>query len=152
MSFAGIIHGGKGITWYTYGGFVQPEKKKFNYGVTSSKEAWSTTTNLTHRLSVLSPVLLAEDVVQPPAPVVLEGPEKDAFGRPSVTMLLKRLGAATYVFAVNACKAPVRARLSFGGAQGSVEVLWEDRAVEAKDGFVEDAFGPFAVHIYKMEE
>ena len=149
MSFAGIIHGGKGITWYTYGGFVQPEKKKFNYGVTSSKEAWSTTTNLTHRLSVLSPVLLAEDVPQPSAPVVLEGPAKDAFGRSSVTMLLKRLGAATYVLAVNACKAPVRARLPFGGAQGPAEVLWEGRAVEAKGGFVEDAFGPFAVHIYR---
>ena len=40
MSFASIIHGANGITWYTYGGTIIPEKKKFNYGITTSEEIW----------------------------------------------------------------------------------------------------------------
>ena len=74
MSFAAVIHGGKGITWYTYGGHVDPVRKRFNYGVTSSAEMWNATTNLTRRLSFLSPVLISGDVAQPRAPMVLSGP------------------------------------------------------------------------------
>lgn len=150
MSFAGLIHGGKGITWYTYGGFVRPEKKQYNYGVTATKEAWCAMTNVTRRLSQLAPVFLAEDVPQPPAPAILEGPAKDVGGRTSVTMLLKKLDGATYVLAVNATRRDVKARLSAGGAQGEAEVLWEGRKIPLANGCIEDSFAPLDVHIYKI--
>ena len=150
MSFAGLIHGGRGIAWYTYGGFVQPEKKNFNYGVTSSAEVWNATTNLTRRLSSLTSVMVAEDVPQPPAPVVTEGPAKDAYGRSSVTMLLKNTPDGVYIFAVNATKQRARARLATGTAAATAHVLWENRVATLTDGCFEDVFDPFAVHVYML--
>ncbi len=151
MSFAALIHGGKGITWYTYGGHVNPERKRFNYGVTSSAEMWNATTNLTRRLSFLSPVLISGDVAQPRAPISLSGPEKDACGRPSVTLLVKEHEGAVYVFAVNATRETVRARVFLGrdcSAEG--RVLFEERQVRAEDGAFEDEFAPLGVHIYRF--
>ena len=152
MSFAGLIHGGKGVAWYTYGGFVRPEKNSFNYGVTSSAETWNATTNLTRRLSSLASVLVAEDVPQPPEPVVTDGPTRDAYGRLSVTMLLKNASDGTYIFAVNATKQRVKARFAIGSAAAMAEVLWEDRAVELANGCFHDVFDPFAVHVYKLAD
>jgi len=151
MSYAAIIHGGKGITWYTYGGFVEPARKRFNYGVASSAETWHATTNLTRQLSALSPVLLSDDVAQPKPPAVLSGPEKDVCGRPSVTLLLKEHEGAVYVFAVNATREAVRVRISTdrtGLSEG--EVLAESRQVRMDGSSFEDVFAPLGVHIYRF--
>ena len=150
MSFAALIHGGKGITWYTYGGFVEPEKKAFNYGVTSSAETWSTMTNITSRIAALSPVLLSPDVPQPPAPTVTNGPKTDACGRPAVTMLLKRHKGDVWMLAVNATDKRVMARLPVPDvSRGDAAVAWEKRKVAVRDGCMADEFGPFAVHVYR---
>ena len=149
MTYASVIHGARGVTWYTYGGFVRPEKKKFDYGVTSSAEVWATTTNLTHQLSVLSPVLLSADVPQPAAPTVLSGPKEDACGRPSVSVLLRKLGDVSYLFAVNATDRPVRTRLSLGKSAVRLAVPFEGRSVSANGTSAEDDFAPFGVHIYR---
>lgn len=151
MSFAALIHGAKGITWYTYGGFLNPEKQKFNYGICSSATSWDTATNLTQRISSLAPVLLSGDVPQPRVPEVLKGPAQDPCKQPSVTMLLKEGDDATCILAVNATREPVRARLFFGERQAtSADVLWEQRTVTVKDGAFEDDFAPFGVHVYKL--
>ena len=151
MSFASIIHGAKGITWYTYGAFVNPEKKKFNYGVCSSAEAWNAATNLTRRISELSPVLLSPDVEPVCAPEILSGPAVDGCGRPAVTVLQKSCEGRRYLLAVNATSERVRVRLNQGCA-GKASVLYENRGLETDDGAFEDAFGPFAVHIYEADE
>ena len=151
MSFAAIIHGAKGLTWYTYGGFVTPEKKKFNYGVCSSAETWSTTTNLTRRLSALSPVLLSGDVKQPAPPEILSGPRCDGCKRASVSELVKVHDGRTYVFAVNAVNEEVRARIHTGLAgEADGTVLGTKRQVKSERGSFEDAFAPFEVHIYRF--
>ena len=149
MSFAAIIHGAQGVTWYTYGGFLNPEKKKFNYGVTSSEEVWRNTTNLTRRIARLVPVLTERTPAQPPVPTVLSGPKLDAHGNPSVTTLLKVRDGVRYLLAVNAADAKVRA--SFAPfARGNIDVLWEDRTVTADgQGGFSDTFAPLAVHVYR---
>ena len=142
-TFAAVIHGAHGITWYTYGGF------KENEGVTSTPERWRTISELATRLSELSPVLVERTPRQPPAPEVISGPKNDPLETgPSVTCLFKRHDGWCYLFAVNASPESVSARLTAQGAQAA-EVLYEKRTCTASDGKITDDFAPFAVHIYK---
>ena len=149
MNFAAIVEGAQGITWYTYGGFVNPEKKKFNYGVTSSEEVWRNTTNATRRIASLVPVLVERTPAQPPVPTVVFGPKRDGLDGPSVTALYKVKNGVRYLFAVNSADAEVKASFA-PDAHGDVEVLWENRRVtpDAKGGFT-DTFKPLAVHVYR---
>lgn len=151
MSFAAIIHGGTGIIWYTYGGFVEPEKEKYNYGVASSPETWNAITNLTRRLSALSPVFLGTTVAEVGVPMVLAGAKTDVFGRPSVTAMAKQFDGRLYVFAVNARNEPIRARFAVPHGWVRCSVAWERRSVKVVDGHFEDGFEPFAVHVYGLQ-
>jgi len=151
MNFAAIIHGAKGLAWYTYGGFVDEKKKRVNYGVTSSEVVWRATTNATRRIAALVPILVMRDPVQPPVPEVLKGPRDDVDGGPSVTALLKEKDGVHWLFAVNSSDAEVTARFS-PQAKEPVEVLWEDRTVQPRpDGSFEDVFRPLAVHVYRWK-
>jgi len=142
MTFAAVVHGASGITWYTYGG------RGGNEGVTSTPERWGLTAQLATRLGELSPAILAPTVAAP-EPKVLAGPDKDSLGQPSVSVLVKRQGGALYAIAVNACYETVKARLALPGEKGFADVLWEDRALSVKDGLT-DVFGPYAVHVYRL--
>ena len=150
MCFASIVHGAKGITLYTYGGYCDEKAKTFTYGVTGTEAAWMTTTNCMRRIAALSPVLLERTPPQPPAPVVLSGPTHDGVDGPSVSALCKEKDGVRYLFAVNSADAEVRASFA-PSARGPVEVLWEDRrlAPDAEGRFV-DTFKPLAVHIYRF--
>ena len=141
-TFAAIIHGAHGVTWYTYGGFDK------NEGVTSTPERWRNICDLAGRLAELSPVLVERTPPQPAVPEVVCGPKTDPLGGPSVTCLLKRHGDKTYLFAVNATAEPVMARFAVPRAQ-AIEVLYENRALVTTDDRIADDFAPFAVHIYR---
>ncbi|MBQ3340592.1 MAG: hypothetical protein IJG84_01750 [Kiritimatiellae bacterium] len=141
-TFAAVIHGARGVTWYTYGGFGK------NEGVTTTPERWRNICDLATRLSALSPVLVERTPPQPPVPTVLVGTKADPLGGPSVTCLLKRHDGWNYLFAVNAAPEPVTAALSAEGAS-SVGVFCESRTCEVKSGRFMDDFAPFAVHIYR---
>ena len=142
MTFAAVIHGAHGVTWYTYGGFGK------NEGVTSSPERWRNICDLATRLSELSPVLVERTPPQPAAPEVLSGPKEDSLGHPSVTCLLKRHEDWTYIFAVNATQEKVAAALPADGAENA-EVMYENRTCQTKSGRIIDDFAPMAVHIYR---
>ena len=141
-TFAAIVHGANGVTWYTYGGFDK------NEGVTSTPERWRDICDLAGRLALLSPVLVERTPAQPPAPAVTSGPKTDFHGNPSVTSLFKRHGGRGWMFAVNAAAEPVSARIVWPDDAESVKVLFEDRSVECVGGAFIDRFEPFAVHIY----
>jgi len=149
MTYAAICHGAHGMTWYAYCGSVNPEKNKFNYGVTSSPERWRTICELATQLRELSPVLLERTGPQPVAPVVLSGPKADPLGYPSISYLFKRHQGAGYLFAVNSVAEPVTARFALK-AGVAVESLYEDRRqVIGPDGLT-DTFEPFGAHVYKI--
>ena len=141
-SFAAIIHGAHGITWYTYGGFGK------NEGVTSSPERWRNICDLATRLSELVPVFVERTPTQPSTPEVTLGPKTDCLGNPSITCLLKRHEGTNYLFAVNSTCESVAAKLTFPDAK-SVEVLYEYRTASCNGGSLIDGFAPFAVHIYR---
>ena len=142
MTFAAVIHGAHGVTWYTYGGF------KENEGVTSTPDRWRNICDLAGWLAELSPVLEERTPPQPPTPDVVSGPKSDPKGGPSVTCLLKRHDGWNYLLAVNATNEPVSAILSAEGAT-KVDVLRESRTCAAKGGRFADDFAPFAVHVYR---
>ena len=157
MSFGAIIHGAQGINWYTYGGSDGPvvngktvQGKPYHYGVCWSAETWGNMTYLSSRIASLRPALETRTGPQPPAPIVLSGPDKDAARNPSISQLLKSVDGTSYLLTVNSVYADVRARFA-PGAKGDVEVLWENRRIKPEaDGSFADDFGPFAVHVYRF--
>lgn len=152
MSFAALVHGGNGITWFKYGADIGEEKASYS-GMFRTPADWTAMTNITRRISSLAPVLLERTPKQPPVPVAVEGPKTDPLGQPAVTMLLKRHEGAVYVIAVNAADKPVRARFNLKGfVSGKAEgrVAWEKRPVASDDGAFEDSFDAFGVHVYRF--
>ncbi len=147
-SFAAVIHGGQGITWFMYGG-ERNAGSRYS-GMFRTEADWAAMTNITRRLASLAPVLRERTPRQPAAPVVLSGPELDPLQQPAVTALVKTYGGHTYVLAVNAATATVRARLTVDGPDGIGKVAWEHREVRLKRGKFEDEFAPLAVHVYRF--
>ena len=116
MTWAAVIHGAHGVTWYTYGGFAR--KKKKNEGITSTPERWKAISELATKLRELSPVLTERTPKEQPKVEIVSGPEKDPLGKnPSVTALLKRHAGKAYLFAVNASPGPVTARITWAGGE-----------------------------------
>ena len=149
MSFAAVVHGATGMTWFHYAGEIMPDKTRYS-GMFRTPADWACMTNITHRVQELAPILVTRTPSQPCAPKVLAGPATDPLGQPSVTMLVKRAEGAVYVIAVNAAKERVRVALQAGTDVAQGEVLWEDRMVVCSDGTFTDDFAPFAVHVYRI--
>lgn len=155
MSFAALAAGANGITWYTYGGTVEPEKKKFNYGVTTSPERWQNISTIATQISELAPVLLQPtDPDDQPTPTVLSGPTTAAYNVESIVCLLKRLEGKTYLLAVNTTPEEVAARFSFPTPQpdGTPETLYDEKdrsKATFSDGALAETFEPFGVRIWR---
>ena len=140
MTFASIAQGAQGVTFYTYGGFQIPEKKKFDYGVTQTPEIWGNFTNLTSRLAFLAPALVEPTPLQPRC------------SDPNVSILLKRRGCEAYLIAVNTTVEPRTLSVDFGALADWTEgeVLWEDRTIRLTDGRLSDDLACFGVHVYRF--
>ena len=150
MSFAAIIHGGNGITWFKYGGEIGEKGTRYS-GMFRTPEDWVAMTNITARIACLSPMLLERTPTQPPVPEIVEGPKRDPLGKPAVTMLLKRRKNVICLMAVNAANEKVRARFNLGPLKATkVGVSWEGRTVAFSHGVFEDHFEPFGVHVYRL--
>lgn len=153
MSYAALIHGAKGIIWYTYGkNSYNPEKKikKGGYGVNSTPERWRIMTSVSREISRLIPILTERTPEQQPAtPTVVKGPTQDYYGNPSVTGLLKKHNGKRYLFVVNAVRKPVTAQFFLPGLT-SGKTLFDDRVVQVKNGVLTDDFKPYGVHIYEF--
>ena len=150
MSFAALIHGGKGITWFHYAGKIDPGHGRKYSGAFQTPEDWAVMTNLTARIASLAPVLLERTPQQPAVPEILDGEKLDKCGRPSVSVLVKNHGAWAYLFAVNASSEKVRARLFASAPDGFGSVMWENRRIEVSGGSFEDCFKGYGVHVYRL--
>ena len=149
-TFATVIHGAHGVTWYTYGGFYSKKKGSRNEGITSSPERFADMAELATWLKELSPALLERTGVQPPPAEILAGPAKDCFDNDSVSCLLKRHGNETYLLTVNSTFEKVRARFRLANVPATAEVMRENRKATVSAGLLEDDFEPFAVHVYRF--
>ena len=151
MSFAALIHGGNGISWFKYGGEKGEKGARFS-GMFRTPEDWRAMTNITMRVAALAPYLLERrPTQQPPVPEIVSGAKTDPLGQPSVTLLLKRRKDVICLMAVNAANEKVRARFNLGPLKvAKVGVSWEGRTVAFSHGVFEDDFEPFGVHVYRL--
>lgn len=155
MSFASLAAGANGITWYTYGGFVDPEKKMFNYGVTTTPERWKNISTIATQINELSPVLLQlTDLKIQPKTTILDGPEQDPEGNDSITCMLKNYEGKTYLLAVNSSPKPVDVQFKFPMTQdgSNLEVLYDEKEAASptfENGVLREQFEGFGVRIYR---
>mgnify|MGYP003749317655 CR=1 FL=1 len=155
MSFAALAADGNGITWYTYGGFVNPEAKVFNYGVTTTPERWKNISTIATQINELSPALLQMTVpeLQPQA-TVLDGPKHDPEGNDSITCLLKQYDGKTHLIAVNSSPKPIDVQFDFPTVQdgSKLEVMYDEKEIAApsfEKGILRERFEGLGVRIFR---
>ncbi len=143
MSFESIIHGGNGITWYTYGGWGN------NHGCNDNDEVWGNICKVATQLRDLEEVFLTECYEKAPAPVIVNGPAKDKMGFDSISVLFKRVGDRQFLICANSAFQEVTASFTaLGVAKG--KVWFEDRDITLKDGQFTDVFKAYDVHVYEL--
>ena len=150
MSFAAVIHGGNGITWFKYGADIGERGTRYS-GMFRTPEDWAAMTNISARIASLAPVLLERTPPGQEVPEVVSGPAQDPLGQPSVTVLLKNHAGSSYILAVNASTAAVRARFRTHARAKTCKVAWEKRRIPVAGGTFEDSFEPFDVHVYRID-
>ncbi len=143
MSFESIIHGGNGITWYTYGGWGD------NHGCCDNEEVWGIMCKVATQLHDLEDVFLTECYEKAEAPVIVSGPEKDKMGFDSISVLFKRVGDKQFLICANSAFHEVTATLKANGATKG-KVWFENRNVALTDGQFTDVFKPYDVHVYEL--
>lgn len=141
MSYLSIIHGGHGITWYTYGGWGD------NHGVTHTPETWANICALAGEFSHLADWLVERTGPQPDAPDIIAGPATDAAGHPSISTLLKEHDGRKCLLAANSSSSEVKASVRIGDT-GPVTLPFEERTLEVTGGDLIDTFEPYGVHVY----
>jgi len=108
MSWASIVHGANGITWYVYHSLSGRGR-----GVVSSPERWDEMTRVSREIAAVQESLADRDAAVQPTVEILEGPKTDFYGFPSETAGLKG-GNEPLLIAVHATTNAVTARLTIG--------------------------------------
>lgn len=143
MSWASIVHGANGITWYVY-----HSASGRGRGVVDAPGKWEEISSVTREISAVKDDLVLRDAAVQPTVGVVEGPQKDHYGFSSVTALLKD-GENPLLIAVNATTNAVRATIGVTGFS-SVKALGEDRSVSVGASGLADLFEPYAVRLYRL--
>jgi hypothetical protein len=132
-----LIHGASGITY-----FVHEWKPSFREdGVFRYPDTVEEIRRINTQIRSLAPVLNSATV---PMGVRVDAPVE-------IATMVKRYGTDTYVFAVNMERKTTRARLVLSNpAAGNALVLGEERTLNLNSGGIEDEFGAYAVHLYKI--
>ncbi len=137
-----LVHGSRGLIY-----FVHQFKPKFiEAGLLADQEMLAAVTGINEQIRELAPVINSPDVKD--AVTVKSSDEKAP-----IDVLVKRHGGATYVFAVGMRSAPARASFEVKGVpeKAGAEVLGENRRIAVEGGKFEEAFGPYGVHLYRIQ-
>lgn len=133
-----LIHGSRGIVY-----FVHRFKPSFvEATLLQDAEMLAAVTAVNREIQALAPVLNSTSLAGA-ATVTSSEPEVP------IDWMVKRHGGATYVFAIAMRNAPAMGVVTLPGVRtATLEVLGENRTVDAVDGSFTDRFEPYAVHIY----
>jgi len=141
MSWLSIIHGARGIGYFSWRTSYQNPKKTETIAEISPG-LWREISRFAKEVKALTPVLTTGD----DRLAVIEHADG---GR--VDWLLKTLEDEVYVFACNPTPVPAIGAFSLGGAAGkTAQVLYEDRAIDVSAGAFSDRFDAYGVHIYRI--
>ena len=110
---------------------------------------WNAQTALPAALLEFAPMLAEGTPMQPDPARVLAGSKKC---KSPVSLLLKRRGCDACLIAVNMRPEKVKVEVDFGvlADWSEGEVQWENRRIALSGTKLVDAFGPFAVHVYRF--
>jgi hypothetical protein len=136
-----LIHGSTGLIY-----FVHEWQPTFNESaLLSDPEMLAAVSRINHQIAALAPVLNS--------PTMIDGAKvASANAQVPVATMVKRHGGAVYLFTVAMRDGRTRACFSIQGLSGrhQVEVLGENRMLEATDGVFEDDFASWDVHLYRV--
>lgn len=137
-----LIHGSRGLIYFVH----QFEPRFIEAALLEDPEMLAGVTTINRQVHELAPVLNSPTVERGGA-VTSSDPEVP------IALMVKRHEGATYAFAVGMRNAPARGTFTIQGLPETarVEVLGEDRTIEARAGGFEDDFGPCDVHLYRIE-
>ena len=123
MTFAAIVGGGKGVTYYIYS---DSKTKRPNgwwgYGVTHTPEHWATFSRVIREISSMEKDLAARDAEVQPKVEIVSGPKKNIRGIASVNVLLKETGL---LMALNSSTNQVVAEVKLPGIDKSKTLTLE---------------------------
>lgn len=145
MSYATIIRGATGITWYCYG----PMSKY--HTATTFPERWEELCGVARELDSLMDVLTAEPIPQPAAPEIINGQAVDSKKRVPVYALLKRSDKRTVLMAVNASTADVTAKITIPDITSATELFPTKDYALAAPGVLEIPFTKFQVRVFEVK-
>jgi hypothetical protein len=135
-----IIHGSRGLIYFVH----QFKPKSIEAGLLADREMLAAVTAINRQVRELAAVINGPPVADP-AKVT---PTEDT----TIASMTRRHDRATYVFGVN--MRGVQGMGVFrvpGVAGGTAVVLGEGRRIPAPAGRFSDKFGPYDVHLYRIE-
>lgn len=142
MCYMPIVHGAKGVAFYTGSG--QPDYYKKPSGILNNPEEgdWEYIKQLIREMRDLNPVLTA-----PTVDSLIDKSPADAL----VDFIVKDVDGKFVMIAVNRANKRVRISLAGPGVTGTkVEVHNENRTLPVSDNSFTDTFEPYAVHVYML--
>ena len=136
-----LIHGARGIIYFAH----QFEPTFMEAALLADQKMLSAITTLNQQISELAGVINSPTVVN--AVTV-----QSATAAVPIAMMVKQHGGLTYLFAVAMRPGTNTAKFALSGvAAESVEVIGEHRSLRAEAGLFSDRFGPWEVHLYRVE-
>ena len=149
QTFLAIIHGARGITYYTY----------FSHSIggvpfASTPERLEDVFAVTRQMAAISKDLVSRDAKVQPEVKVVKGVKLDPGKHSAVTCLLKDGEAdkgRLLIAASSLMSGESEVEIAIDGMTGA-ETLYEDgRAVKVENGVLKDKFAAKAVHIYRIK-
>ena len=131
-----ITHGATGIIYFVH----QFAPKFVEAGLIQDPKMTAAVKDINAQIQSLAPAL------GNPAPV----PPATLQSNPAISLLTRKAGTTTYVFAVNASDAKTSATFTHPAAGAKVEVVDEARTLTPQTQSWTDTFAPFEVHIYRL--
>lgn len=135
-----LIHGARGIIYFAH----QFKPKFIEAGLLADEAMAREVGAINRQIHELAPVLNAPE---------MEAGARVASSEPGVPVdfIVRRHQGRTYLFAVAMREGATTATFTLPESRGArVEVLGEDRTIEAADGKWTDRFGDYQVHLYRI--
>ena len=138
-----LIHGSRGLIY-----FVHEFQPKFNeHALLDDPPMLAEVTRLNRQIHALAPVLNSPTV--PQAATV-----HSSSAQTPIDLMVKRQGKTTYLFAVGMRNTAAQGAFTVRSLPKTAhaEVIGEARTITIKSGQFTDAFGPYDVHLYRIQQ
>lgn len=137
-----LIHGSQGLIY-----FVHQFKPTFNeHALLDDPPMLAQVTATNKQIHALAPVLNS--------PAVPNGATvASSSAQAPISLTTRRQGGNTYIFAVGMRNAPAQASFQVQNVpvQATAQVIGESRSLPVRSGKFNDAFAPYAVHLYRIK-